>query len=175
MKTYLEMCARPALFPVRFRYGGELIKGFGPELFQQTGRADSMEHGIRRCCLNFLFDGQIVVRAETEYDPEFSAYGWTVWFENAGTEDTKVISDLVCADLVFPGGHPLLRGILGDHINQYRPYTYDLCQQDAAFRAVTGNRRGHKHDRHRLGRNVGGRVPSRGRGNPAERLRRSGA
>ncbi len=138
MKTYLEMCARPALFPVRFRYGGELIKGFGPELFQQTGRADSMEHGIRRCCLNFLFDGQIVVRAETEYDPEFSAYGWTVWFENAGTEDTKVISDLVCADLVFPGGHPLLRGILGDHINQYRPYTYDLCRQDAAFRAVTG-------------------------------------
>ena len=138
MKTYLEMCARPALFPVRFRYGGELIKGFGPELFQQTGRADSMEHGICRCCLNFLFDGQIVVRAETEYDPEFSAYGWTVWFENAGTEDTKVISDLVCADLVFPGGRPLLRGILGDHINQYRPYTYDLCRQDAAFRAVTG-------------------------------------
>ncbi len=138
MKAYFEMLAQTAKFPVSFRYDGKLIKGFASELFQQTCRKESVENGVSCCSLTFSFTDQIIVRAETEYDPKFSAYGWTVWFENTGTTNTKVISELVCADLVFTGEHPVLRGILGDHINQYHPYTYDLCKQNASFSAVTG-------------------------------------
>lgn len=68
---------------------------------------------------------------------EFGATEWTVWFENDGKENTPRISDVKTV-LEFSGEHPELKGILGDHVNQYRPYCSDLSASPVHFYSSSG-------------------------------------
>ncbi len=62
---------------------------------------------------------------------------WTIWFENAGETDSPVLSGFE-SRLTFAGEAPVLRGILGDHENQYRPYVRDLSEGPATFESLSG-------------------------------------
>ena len=79
-------------------------------------------------------DENLKVRVECKDYPAFGAFEYTVWFENVGTSDTGVISNVIAADMEFEGENPLLRGILGDHENDYTPYVKELANGPVNFK-----------------------------------------
>ena len=87
-----------------------------------------------RC--KFLDNIEVIVN--TEFYPKFNAFGYTLWFENKGENNSKVITDLMGADMAMEGANPVLKGILGDHVNQYRPYEINLNEEEASFKQETG-------------------------------------
>jgi hypothetical protein len=60
-----------------------------------------------------------------------------VWFENRGRRDTDILADAETV-LRFPGKYPTLKGILGDHGNNYRPYALDVAAQRRSFESNSG-------------------------------------
>ena len=62
---------------------------------------------------------------------------WTVWFENNSSENSGVI-EKPKTTLVFDGALPTLKGILGDHVNQYSPYSIDLQNSSVSFSSDSG-------------------------------------
>ena len=86
----------------------------------------------------FKADESLAIIAETAYYNQYGAYEWTIYFKNTGTFDTGVISKLKAADMLFGGENPVLKGILGDHQNQYKPYEYDLSGENINFRSDIG-------------------------------------
>ena len=62
---------------------------------------------------------------------------WTVWFENVSAVDSKIITKTETS-LDFVGKQPVLKGILGDHINQYRPYSHDITGGSFDFSSDSG-------------------------------------
>ena len=62
---------------------------------------------------------------------------WTVWLENTSDKNSGVIEDLK-TELSFEGKYPVLKGILGDHVNQYSPYSIDLQNNMVEFSSDTG-------------------------------------
>jgi len=89
-------------------------------------------------------DKNLEVRVECKQYPLFGAFEYTVWFENVGTSNTGVISNVIAADLEFEGQNPFLRGILGDHENDYTPYVKELANNPVNFK-VEGGRPTHKY------------------------------
>lgn len=69
--------------------------------------------------------------------PSHGAMEWTVWFENNGTKDSKVITE-VKSVIDFYGANPTLKGILGDSVNQYQPYSLDLDGMDISYSSDSG-------------------------------------
>ena len=62
---------------------------------------------------------------------------FTVWFENKTDKNTKTLKN-ICAEFEFKGDNPVLKGILGDHVNKYRPYTINLNNSSHEFISDSG-------------------------------------
>jgi len=112
--------------PVSFEYDGALYRGFAPAIFKQSEKTTTV-NGEKEENIFVLNNGaNLTITVATAYYDNYGAYEWTVWFKNTGKENTGVISGLKAADMVFTGENPVLRGILGDHQNQYKPYMQQL-------------------------------------------------
>jgi len=151
---YRAMTGDLSALPFSFKYGDKVYKGFGADSFTLTSKSakkqddklsdmqgdklSDMQGEKEINCFNLKADENLNVRVETAYYPSYGAYEWTVWFENAGGANSEVISDLWAADMEFAGEKPALRGILGDHVNAYKPYAYDLEKEGANFKSVNG-------------------------------------
>jgi alpha-galactosidase len=77
------------------------------------------------------------VTLQCSHYPHHGATDWIVWFENSGTESSGILSDTECC-MTFSGAYPVLKGILGDHTNWYRPYAMDLTSVPAYFESNSG-------------------------------------
>ncbi len=121
---------------VSFKYDGNQY--YGVDGFDMISEKGSIVDNVvyEEYVLKFLDNIDIVV--QTEYNREFNAFGYTVWFENKGNANSKVFSDLFCADAIIQGGNPVLKGILGDHVHQYKPYEINLKVEEANFKQETG-------------------------------------
>jgi len=126
--------------PVSFNYDGKAYRGFDKNIFKEVGKSTSNSRSGEREESIFIFkaDDNLTISVETAYYHNYGAYEWTVYFENTGSENTGVISDLKSADIIFAGDKPVLRGILGDHQNQYKPYSKNLNDGGVNHKSNTG-------------------------------------
>ena len=127
----------PASFPFQFCYGGHLLRGFAEDQFTRVAQAIRREEGRETADLTFRKDDALFVTLRCAHYPRYGVSEWTVWMENRGRRDTDVISDAETV-LTFPGRYPTLKGILGDHGNQYRPYALDVAAQPRRFESNSG-------------------------------------
>ena len=127
----------PASFPFRFSCGGRLIQGFPDSVFTRVDQCVRRENGRQVTETCFRKDDCLFITLRCAYDEEYGVSEWTVWFENRGQQDTEVLSDAETF-LTFPGKYPVLKGILGDHGNDYRPYALDVAAQPRFFESNSG-------------------------------------
>ncbi len=134
---YRTLLENPENFPFSFTYNGRRYDGFPPEAFRETGRAmssDTKKEMVERVWV--LQDG-LQVTLLTAYYPAYGVSEWTVWFENTGSENSGILENPE-STLTFTGGRPVLKGILGDHVNLYQPYAYDLQELPVHFLSDSG-------------------------------------
>lgn len=137
MSAYDGYLADLGTLPISFVYDGTAYTGFPAATFRQVEHRQAV-HGGKESHVFVLRAGDLQATVDTARYAGYGAYEWTVWFENAGTRNTGVISDLRAADLAFAGAQPVLKGILGDHENHYRPYARDLAAEPVHFRSDRG-------------------------------------
>ena len=132
--TYL---ADLGTLPFSFEYDGTSYTGFPAETFRQVEHRRSVQ-GKKESNLFVLKASDLQVTVDTAFYAGYGAYEWIVWFENTGTRNSGVIRNMRAADMAFAGAHPVLKGILGDHENQYRPYVRVLNEAPVQFRSDKG-------------------------------------
>ncbi len=135
---YRDLIGQPENFPVSFYYDAQPIHGFPAPLFRLAGQSRTKSPERREDCLVLEGPQGLTVTVKAAYWVDFGVTEWTLRFENRGDADTGLLSDVCCCELDFAGGAPVLRGILGDLGNQYRPYATDLTKQNAAFESLSG-------------------------------------
>ncbi len=135
--AYNSYIADLSTLPFSFVYDNTSYNGFPAETFRQVEHRHSIE-GLKERDVFVLQTGDLQVTVDAACYAEYGAYEWTVWFENTGTQNSGVISDVLAADMTFAGERPVLKGILGDHQNQYRPYVHVIAEEPTHFRSDTG-------------------------------------
>ncbi len=123
--------------PFSFVYGETASTGFPSTTFRQTDHRHFIQEK-KETNRFVLLAGDLQVTVDTAFYAGCGAYEWTVWFENTGKDNTAVIRDIQAADMLFAGARPVLKGILGDHQNQYRPYAQALEEAPAHFFSNNG-------------------------------------
>lgn len=124
-------------FPISFKYNGEEIQGFPKELFGFKSQKQSKTEDKESAEIILAFADDIEVNLQWAFYHDFGTTEWTVYFKNVGKTDSGVFENLR-TELLFPGQKPLLKGIRGDHWNQYRPYCVDLEQRPERFVSDSG-------------------------------------
>jgi len=133
-RAYLEDMSS---FPFTFRYNDKKICGFSEERFQLISRETKDGSDKIESTFVFALDDTLHVRLYYVFYPLHGASDWTVTFRNPGTENSGIISDATTV-LTFEGAYPMLKGILGDHDNWYRPYAMDLTSNPVYFESNSG-------------------------------------
>ena len=123
----------PSRIPVSFVYGGREYRGFGG--CEVLENALDPKTGGR---LRVRIDATLEATVEAKFENAHGESEYVVWFENRGTERSKLLTDVRAIDGTFPGAAPRVRGILGDHVNQYAAYDHDLLQADKYFVNLSG-------------------------------------
>lgn len=112
----MNIARKQVVLPYTFEYDGQTYRGF---------------EGV--------LGGALKVSVEKREFPDYPGAGWyTVWFENVGDGPTATLKNIRQIDLVFAGERPLLRGILGDHGQKYRPYEHDFTEGGKEFVSLEG-------------------------------------
>ena len=127
-----------AKFPVSFSYGDKSFSGFPKSDFKQVSHKVLNKEARDTHTIVLQMRDKLQVKIQVAFYHYYGAYEWTVWFENHGEQNSQVISNLVAADMQFPGEKPVLKGILGDHDNLYRPYVHDLAKAGKEFVSLGG-------------------------------------
>ncbi len=123
--------------PVSFMYGTEKYSGF--KGFNEVSR-EIVTQGEKETTTVVLLhsDSKLQATVICSYYSGYNAYEWTVWFENVGTGNTSVLSDVKAADMYFTGSNPVLKGISGDGDGWYEPYEKELTLCTKKIVADTG-------------------------------------
>ncbi|MEA4823741.1 MAG: alpha-galactosidase [Clostridiaceae bacterium] len=135
---YTRLISDLPAFPAAFTYNGVPYHGFPASDFTVLSRGTEHSSDRRADMLTLSAPDNLTVTVKTAFWCDFGVSEWTIYFENRGNTDTGELSEVYCCDLTVPGHTPVLRGILGDHENQYRPYTVELSQKPAAFVSTSG-------------------------------------
>ncbi len=134
---YRVLSANLSNMPFSFVYDGIKYNGFSSEHFTLISK-DLVRLGEKET-QNFKFTFLQMLEVTLILTHYFS-HGiteWTVWFENTSHKNSGVIEDLKI-ELNFEGKYPVLKGILGDHVNQYSPYSIDLQNNMIEFSSNSG-------------------------------------
>ena len=126
--------------PVSFVYNGTAYHGFDRDIFKELKKTNSNSINGEKEENIFILkaDDNLTITVETAYYKNYGAFEWTVWFKNTGSENTGIIKELKSADMLFAGENPVLKGILGDHQNQYKPYEQKLNDGSVNHKSVIG-------------------------------------
>lgn len=135
-RAYGELKKDLGNLPFRFTYKGIPYQGFSNRVIKEqkairTGEVESTLYTFAPT------DGILEIRLLLTYYRSHGVTEWTVYFENVGQENSGILED-VCSEIVFEGKYPNVKGILGDHINQYRPYCVDPTGNVLEFTSHTG-------------------------------------
>ena len=135
--NYRQLTEQTGGLPFSFVYGGKEYRGFSDGalvLKDKTVKNEGEKESIR-----FLYslDGKLEITLLLSHYFSHGATEWTVWLENISSENSGVLED-IRTELTFAGGRPLLKGILGDHGNLYRPYCKDLSEAPVEFTSDSG-------------------------------------
>ncbi|MBR4420408.1 MAG: alpha-galactosidase [Clostridia bacterium] len=136
-QSYFKLLADLSAMPVSFVCDGVKYKGFSTEHF------DLIKKSVVECeekqtqTFTFMFLQTLEVTLILTHYFSHGVTEWTVWFENISNKNSGVIEDLK-TELSFKGERPILKGILGDHVNQYSPYSKDLQNDIIEFSSDSG-------------------------------------
>ena len=146
MKTYMNpqgesayraLLADLAAFPVCFTYNGKAYSGFGGDDIVLLNTKTTVDEGKEAAENVFLLANTLQITLKTAFYPSHGAFEWTVWFENVTDANSAVLED-VHSVYRFVGENPVLRGIYGDLVNRYRPYVFDISQENVHFESNSG-------------------------------------
>lgn len=118
--------------PFHFTYDGIEYCGI-----KNATKTDEQIDGNKRTLFFSAPLDELEITAKLTHYYDYGVSEWTVWFENKGTQNSKILSNVkttICAE----GDYPTLKGIMGDRPNKYTPYSVDLNSQSATFTADTG-------------------------------------
>ena len=87
--------------------------------------------------LVFGLDDVLTAKVKLTHYFDFGATEWTVFFKNSGQINSGILENMETR-IPFAGECPVLRGILGDHVNFYRPYAVELDRMPAEFVSRSG-------------------------------------
>lgn len=142
--NFEKMLDHPEILPVRFSFYSEefywkTFRGFSEENFVTESRKITQGNDVVQADYTFrMKKTNLKIDLIIRYYPSFGAIDWQYSFENDGKEDTGVINEIVPLDFIVEAEHPVLKGILGDHKNKYRPYEADLNKYPVTFRCLNG-------------------------------------
>lgn len=136
-ERYLQMLADPSSLPFSFVYDQKQYKGFAKEYFTIKNKATESLGNKETQTFTFMFLNTLEVTLILTHYYAHGATEWTVWFENTSEQNSKVLEDAK-TELVFGGIYPTIKGILGDHVNKYQPYSIDLQNNFVEFSSDSG-------------------------------------
>ncbi len=136
-EKYRALSADLSKLPFSFVYHGTEYQGFSPNYFTAVKKDVVCENGKETQTVTFLFLQTLEVTLILTHYFSHGVTEWTVWFENVSCENSFVIEN-VKTELRFDGKYPVLKGILGDHVNQYSPYSLDLQNSNTEFSSDSG-------------------------------------
>lgn len=127
-------------FPVNFIYDDVYYSGFRPKYFSLIDKSvkESQDKDTVNVVISLRKSSSLKVIIEANLYRSYNAYDYKVSFENDGTTDSGIITQLNDFDFSVQGNNPVLKGILGDHGNSYSPYNYDLTQNAVNFTSTLG-------------------------------------
>ncbi|MBR5308739.1 MAG: alpha-galactosidase [Clostridia bacterium] len=134
--AYLEMLQCPQRIPFTFTYDGKEYIGFGED-FTLTDKASERKGDTETAVLTFDFKSTLTFKVTLKH---YYTHGVTEWVARIrNTSGTKCgIIEKLGTKMVFTTDSPILKGILGDHVNYYRPYSTDLKSENVSFDCNTG-------------------------------------
>lgn len=132
---YRAILADPSTLPFRFSYDGRDYTGI-PAEFTPLSRSvrEGEERETAELCYSF---GDLGITLLLTHYFSHGVTEWRVDFSCESDAPTGVIAN-PRAELEFSGRLPQLKGILGDHFNQYAPYCIDLTENRMEFSSETG-------------------------------------
>ena len=136
---YQNLLRNPAEIPFSFQYDGKVYTGFSPVDFTLTSQSAETDPLHKKEIHKFFFmlDNHLHVRIDCAHYPDFGASDFIVYFSNPSKENSGILSD-VRFSMRFFGKYPVLKGIMGDLQNKYRPYAMDLTSGPVHFESNTG-------------------------------------
>ena len=138
-KEYYGYINNLSTLPINFVYDNVYYSGFDSNIFKVVGKDTYVERNKEVNNITLLFKEHIRVNVETAIYKDYDAYEYKVSFKNISkNNNTGVFKYLNVMDLDIKGKTPKLKGILGDHQNQYKPYEYDLLNRNVNFKGTTG-------------------------------------
>lgn len=138
-KEFETLIGDLAEFPVSFVYDEVYYRGFSPDSFTVRRKTDTTEGEKRSVVFELSLERALDVTLETAFYRDYDAYEWTVYFRNGNpVVNSKILESVNGADMYIAGANATLKGILGDHQNQYKPYEYDLTEQSVNFTSTLG-------------------------------------
>ncbi len=125
-------------FPTSFIYGDVGYQGFREDKFTIISHSKEITGPREHYVFVMRMSDGLIVTLDTSYYDGYDAFDWTVYFENKGVANSKILRVVNAADYFIPGDNALIRGIMGDHQHQYRAYVHNLKENDFLMENVIG-------------------------------------
>ena len=136
-ERYAFLKDHPEKIPFFFTYGGREYAGFSANELSAPSREIVAGEGKESCRFTFAPLGVLQVSLLLTHYFSHGVTEWTAFFENVGAENSEMLEN---PETVwdFEGKYPILRGIGGDYVNQYSPYSVALTHQCVTFSSDSG-------------------------------------
>ncbi len=136
-KSYKEFASymnEPETFPATFVYDDTAYQGFASKAFRLKKHTITKTKAKENHTYEYEFKGVLKVTLDYNYYEGYDAFDWTIYFSNISeTENSKVLRLVKGSDYKLKGTNPVLKGILGDHENNYVPYEKELKKENVSF------------------------------------------
>lgn len=133
---FSDMLKEPSKIPFMFTYDGKEYNGFGKD-FTLTAETSEKNGDTQKAVLTFDFKNTLTFNVTLTHYYSHGATEWVARIKNTSAEKCGIIEKLG-TKMTFCDRSPILKGILGDHVNYYRPYAKKLMYEDASCTCITG-------------------------------------
>ncbi len=134
---YRSVKDHPELLPFSFTYDGIEYRGISERYFKKKKQSVDVVGQKETVTREFDFFDELTITLVLTHYYSHGVTEWTVWIENRGEKNSKVIEKMQ-SEITFVGAYPQLKGILGDYVNQYGQYCEDLTDRSITLSADTG-------------------------------------
>jgi len=128
----------PKTLPISFKYDGTEYKGLNNEFTEVDKKIEELDDRINYDVSYSFKETGVIIRVEYVAYKDYKAYEWTVYFENQGTGNSGIFSDILGLDREYKGKNPILKGINGDTGDMYAPYEVELTDNKVKKESTSG-------------------------------------
>ncbi len=136
-EEYRLMSEDYSKIPFSFCYGGKVFDGFSDKEMICKNKEILSSEDKETQIITFLLEDSVKITLLLTHYFSHGVTEHTVWFENVSDKNSKQI-EKIKTEITFSGKYPVLKGILGDHVNYYRPYCMDMQNNSVEFSSDSG-------------------------------------